>query len=75
MWWPSIVVGCAMMIFGLVFIFRRNALAESYASRRTSLPADHPHYRATPAFTPGVFALIGAVAILGGAGGVLLGIL
>lgn len=74
MWWPSIAVGSAMIIFGLVSILHRNALAESYASRRTSLPADHPHYRATSTFTPGVFAIIGGVAILGGAGGVLLGI-
>lgn len=74
MWWPSIVIGIAMMIFGLVFLIRRHVLARSYASRRPSLPVDHPHYRATPAFTPSIFALLGVVAILSGAGGVLLGV-
>lgn len=74
MWWPAIIMGTFMAIFGLVFVIRRNALAQSYAARREPLPRDHPQYRDAPAFTPKIFALLGAVAILAGLGGILLGI-
>ncbi|GAA4692049.1 hypothetical protein RF644_07665 [Kocuria sp. CPCC 205258] len=74
MWWPAIIIGSVMLLTGLVFAFRRHALAQAYAARRTPLPRDHPQYRADPALGPGVFLLAGIVGILGGLAGLWAGI-
>ncbi|GAB2627779.1 hypothetical protein GCM10009696_36360 [Kocuria himachalensis] len=74
MWWPAIIIGSALFLTGVTFVFRRHALAQSYAARRTPLPRDHPQYRAEPALGPGVFFLAGMVGILGGLAGLWAGI-
>ena len=38
MWWPAIIIGSVMLLTGLIFVLRRHALAQAYASRRTPLP-------------------------------------
>ena len=73
MWWPGIIVGMFMLGTGLIFVLRRKALADAYASRRKVLPLNHPQYRATPFFTPNLFALSGSVGIIGGVASILAG--
>ena len=74
MWWPPVAVGLLMLVTGLVFVIRRNALAEAYAHRVKSLPTDHPQYMATPFATPRLFVVVGVVGVVGGIGAIMLGI-
>jgi hypothetical protein len=74
MWWPPIAVGLLMLATGIVFVIRRNALAEAYAHRVKSLPTEHPQYRATPFATPQLFVVIGVLGVVGGIGAIMLGI-
>jgi uncharacterized membrane protein YfcA len=74
MWWPAIAIGTVMLLAGLVFVFRRHAVAKTYAARRAPLPRDHPQYRDQPAFGPRVFLTAGIVGILGGLAGILAGV-
>lgn len=66
MGWPSLVLGAAMVITGVVLLLCRKSLAGLYASRRQALPPDHPQYRAEPAFTAGPIGVLGCAGILAG---------